>query len=438
MSFTAQIKPSAVREALIKAAVAESKKEEDFWYFRNAKTALKIVRIPQDILLYRMENFRTFTDQRAYILRENKPADFFTSGQENESVQQVQHAILAQLARKGMDRSVTPIINVLRSEGQREPLLITTKGVVVNGNRRLAAMREISTDEFSHVDCLVLPGDASPEDILEVEAGLQGRPETKLDYDWIGDCQLIKRLMEVGRTEKYISEHLNRKPGEIRNAIAALTEASLYLKEWAKAEEEYTRVRDAEQFWKDLPGLIQGKEQKLADASRVIAWTLYDNRDKLSDRLYAFNITIGKEAGDVLDRLASELGVSLDGEPDVDEGDFDVDIEGGPNETSYQTVTDLLKNPEKRGEAVETLVEICREVIEEARGKKSGNAALKAIGVAHSRLIEVDLGKADPSTYASIGKQLDQIQKRVADLKATVDTLIASRDMQKPDSNGGK
>jgi ParB-like chromosome segregation protein Spo0J len=437
MTFTAHIKSPAVREALIKSAVSASTKEEDFWYFRNARTALKVVRIPQDLLLYRMENFRTFTDQRAFILRENKPDDFFISGQENESVQQVQHALLAQLARKGIDRSVTPIINVLRSEGQREPLLITSKGVVVNGNRRLAAMREISTDEFSHVDCLVLPEDASPDDILEVEAGLQGRPETKLDYDWIGDCQLIKRLMQVGRTEKWISEHLNRKPGEIRNALAALTETNLYLKEWANAEGEYTRVREAEQFWKDLPGLLQGKEQQVAEASRVVAWTLYDNRDKLNERLYAFNLTIGKEAEDVLDRLADELGVSLEATPLEEEGGFDVDIDGGTGNTSYQPITGLLRDPEKRDEAVETLVEICREVIEEARGKKTGNAALKAIGAANSRLMEVDLGKADISTYATIGRQLEQIQKGVGELRTTLDALVASRSNQ-TNANGGK
>ena len=248
--FKVKIKGPAIREAQIRASTQASTKTDIFYQFRNQKSELKHIRIPEDLLLYRMENFRTFTEQRAYSIREKKPSDFFLSGQENESVQQIQHEILSILARKGRAESVVPIIDVLRTEKQREPLLITNRGVVVNGNRRLSAMRELlaedgqANQEFTHVSCLVLPEDATPDDIVDIEAGLQGRPETKLDYDWIGDCQLIKKLLEMGRTERQLADRLNRKPIEIRNSIAALTEANLYLKDSVKAEGEYTRVRD--------------------------------------------------------------------------------------------------------------------------------------------------------------------------------------------------
>jgi len=355
------------------------------------------------------------------------------AGQENESIQQVQHEILAGLARKGRAESVVPVIDVLRTERQREALLITHRGVVVNGNRRLAAMRELLDEdrktyqEFNHVTCLVLPEDATPEDIIEIEAGLQGRPETKLDYDWIGDAQLIKKLIEMGRSERDLAERLRRKPSEIRNSLAALTEANLYLKDWAKAEGEYTRVRESEQFFKDLPGLLQGKEQGLAEASRVIAWNLFDNRDKLNKRLYAFNVTFGKQAADVLDRVSSEMGVAISSNG-VDDGDeFDVDIEGASDSVSYRPVLELFTNPVTREDAIETLIDICRNVIEEEKGKKTGTAALKAIGAANARLMEVDLGRADAATYHAIGRQLDQIQKRAKDLKATLEALVGQR-----------
>jgi hypothetical protein len=39
-----------------------------------------------------------------------------------------------------------------------------------------------------NVSCMVLPEDAGPEDILEIEAGLQAKVETKLSYDWIADA----------------------------------------------------------------------------------------------------------------------------------------------------------------------------------------------------------------------------------------------------------
>lgn len=442
MTFKIKIKAPATREAQIRSSVAASQEKQDFYDFRHERTELPRVRIPQDLLLYRMENFRTFTDQQEYLAKESLPSNFFHAGQENETVQQIQHGLLAALSRQGRADSVVPVIDVLRTEKQREPLLITYRGVVVNGNRRLAAMRELMDEDevanhaFNAVTCLVLPEDASPDDIIEVEAGLQGRPETKLDYDWIGDGQLIKRLFEIGWTERQMTDRLRRKPSEIRNSLAALTEANLYLKDWRDAEGQYTLVRDSEQFFKDLPGHLQKKDTDLANASRAIAWTLHDHRDSLNERLYAFNIAMGGKAADVLDRLSSELGISLS-KPEAleDDGDFLVNIEEADDEVSYQPIVDLLADEDRRQEAVETLIDICRTVIEEERGKKTGTVALKAIGAANARLMEVDLSRADPASYHAIGRQLEQITSRVSSLTEQLTALAAKRQVTGTDTD---
>jgi hypothetical protein len=434
MKFRIQIKSPAIREEIIKRALEASTETERFFDFRNHEARLKRIRVPQDVLVYRMENFRTFTEQQTYLARERKPSAFFGSGQENASAQQIQHEILAVLAKKGEGDSVVPVVDVLRTERQREPILITHRGVVVNGNRRLAGMRELLAEneaafgDFNYTTCIVLPSDTTATEIVEIEASLQGRPETKLDYDWIGDAQLIKRLVEMGRTERDVAVRLNRKPTEIRNALAALTEAELYLKDWAKTPGEYARVKDSEQFFKDLPDLLKDKDPDLAEASRVIGWTLHDNKDRLNERLYAFNGTIGKSAADVLDRLSDDLGVAVNTADDDEDTDYSVDIEEAESAVSYQSITGVLRDPDAREEAVERLIDICRTVIEEERGKRSGNAALKAIGIANARLTEVDLGRADSSTYTAIGRQLEQIAKRASELQSKLSELIAARE----------
>ena len=276
--------------------------------------------------------------------------------------------------------------------------------------------------EFSHVDCLVLPADVTPEEIVDIEARLQAKPETKLDYDWIGDCLLVQKLLDLGRTPSQVAERLNRKQVEIKNSLAALGEASVYLKDWAKAEGDYTRVRDSEQFFKDLPGLVQGKEEGLADASRVIAWNLFENRDQLDERLYAFNIVFGKNAAEVMDRVAERLGIPLSGDTIEDDGSFDVDV-GGETATVYQPVFDALRDPAKKEEALDVLIEVSRGVLEHERGRKSGGAALKAIIMANTRLSEVDLGRAEPSSYGAMERQLEQIEKRVKELRDTLSRL---------------
>lgn len=403
--------------------------------FRNQKTELPVIRIDISVPIYRMENFRTFTDQTEYAVREGKPADFFRTGQENESVQQLQHEILAKLAKVGRSESVVPIIDVLKKERQREEILITHSGVVVNGNRRLAAMRELFAEspsdysDFSHINCAVLPEDATPAEIVDIEAALQAKPETKLDYDWIGECQLINRLLDLGRKPEEIAERLNRRKKDVENMLQALAEANLYLKDWAHAEGEYSRVaRDGEQFFRDLPALLAGKDPQLQEASRVIAWTLFDNRASLGDRLYAFNAAVGKRAADVLHRLSSTLEIPLSGENsrDIEAQEFDVDLDAEQAAISYEAVVAALQGSERREEVVEALIEECRGVVESERHIKSGAAALRSVTTAHSKLSEVDLTKADPATYAGIEKQLDAVLQKASALKTSLAEYLAA------------
>src|SRR6185312_4803295 len=114
-------------------------------------------------------------------------ADFFTAGQENQDPQQAQHGLLDRFSKEGTT-SIMPIAKVLEEGRQTLPILISSAGVVVNGNRRLAAMRELyATGEpayqsFSHVNCMVLPASISEKEIKELEVRLQMQPETKLPY----------------------------------------------------------------------------------------------------------------------------------------------------------------------------------------------------------------------------------------------------------------
>jgi hypothetical protein len=433
MTYHVTIKSPVERETKIQAGRDASTREEDFYEFRNQKTKLKVIRIDIGPPLYRMENFRTFIDQKEYIVRENKPDNFFVGGQENESAQQVQHEILVNLAKQGRADSIVPVIDILPKEKQREPLLIAHRGVVVNGNRRLAAMRELLVDdpaafnEFTHVDCLVLPDDLMPDEIVDIEAGLQAKPETKLDYDWIGDCQLISKLLSMGKTIPQIADRLNRKQNEIKNSLQAVTEANTYLKDWARAPGEYSRVRDAEQFFKDLPSQLQGKDPQLEDGSRVIAWNLYDHREELGERLYAFNVTFGRRASDVLDRLATELGVPLTRKADEGAADFEVALDEDDGSLSYEPVVDILRDPDRHEDAVDTLVDVCRGIIESEKGRKSGSAALKAVSTAHAKLTEVDLTRAGPETYASLNKQLEAVIKKATELRTKLDSYLAGK-----------
>ena len=424
MAYQITLVDRARREAQIARSVEASAGTEDFWEFRATKTALPVIRIPVDLPIYRMENFRTFSEQAEYIAREHRSHDLFVVGQESESVQQIQHEILARLAAKGKAASVTPVIDVLQREKQRETLLVTRGGVVVNGNRRLAAMRELwiadklEFDSFGYIDCKVLPADTTPSDILEIEAALQAKPETRLDYDWIGDAKLLAAMLKIkGRVED-VAGMLGRRVAEVKTTLQALNEADIYLKDWVGAEGEYSRVSEhGEQLFKDLPSLIQGKPEALQEASRSVAWSLFENVGKLEGRLYNYNSVFGKRVEDVLDRLAEELGVAVVEEPRADGEEFDFELDGGPSQASYQPLIDALKDQSTRAEAVDLLVEIAVSVVESEKDKKSGGAALKAITSANAKLAEVDLSRAAPDTYVAAERQLSSVMKRATELQ---------------------
>jgi len=404
---------------LIAKAVAASKEPPyPFHEFRNKRHDLPVIQLPIDLPVYRMQNFRTFSDQAEYIAKEAVASDYFQAGQEVESVQQVQHEMLAKLAERGVADSVAPIVDVLKRDKQREPLLITSNGVVVNGNRRLAAMRELYASpardflDFAYIDCAVLPADASMSDVLDIEASLQAKQETKLDYDWVGDAQLMKAMVQSHGGTADVSRRLNRSEREIRNTIQALAEADIYLTEWVNSPGKYSLVREeGRQLFKDLPKQLEDKEQGLQQASRVIAWTLFENRDRLSERIYNYNNAIGKLASDVMDRVVEKLDIAV-GVPKVDEGDdFDVDFGNDDEATDYSPVIEQLRDPATKSDVVDALIEAAQTAMEVEKGQKSGQAALKAIGQAHSKLIAVDVTRAAADTRPAMLKQLQGIEQ---------------------------
>jgi hypothetical protein len=430
MSYSITIVSPAEREVIIRKATQSPMKFEDFHYLRNTLISLPVIRISIDLPIYRMENFRTFTNQKEHITKEKLSQSFFAMGQESERAQQVQHGILSSLARKGKDGSVTPVVDVLRKDKQREFLLVTSNGTVVNGNRRLAAMRELyrenttETESFSHVNVMVLPPDVTLNEIVDIEASLQGKPETKLDYDWIGDAKLISCEVDIHRSISNVAKRLNRNEKDIKNAIQALAEADLYLKEWVKAEGEYNRVKDdAEQFFKDLPKRLEGKNMQLENASRAIAWALFDNRERLPSRIYDFNAAFGKLASDVLDRLSNNLGIATEqGEDGSDDGEFMIAIGNDEDVINYDAVIESLKDP-NNDDAISALIDACQDSIETEKGQKSGDAALKAVSQAHSKMISIDLSRAHPKTFPGIIKQLDAIAMITKRLKEFLDNI---------------
>lgn len=431
MTLPEKIEPRADRIALIAKRVKASTETATLHDFRATTEKLPVIRLALSNIIYRMENCRTYSDQRDLIAKRKLDEGHFEKGQELLEVQREQHVLLSKLAKKGTG-SVSPIIDELKKDGQRDPILITSAGVVVNGNRRLAAMRELNNeysdpnDGFSHIECMVLPNDTTPIEIDDIEATLQARKQTKLDYDWIGDAQLVQRQIRNGKTTAEIASLFRRREADIKLLQKAIIEADLFLSDWLGKPGEYTQISaDAEQIFTDLPKQLTNKTPELQEASRVIAWSLYENKADVPGRLYSYNIAFGKLAEPVLNLVAEELDIStveVEAE-DGEEDEFLVDFDDDESEPTYQNVIKALREKSTKGEAVKSLISACQSAIETEKGIKSKNAALKTIMQVNAKLSGVDLAGAGSSTFATIEKQLDTIASTVKTLKAQLAKL---------------
>ncbi len=430
MGYEIKLTPRSERETLIQKRLEISQGEgEPIYDFRAGIFVPKVVSLEIDVPVYRMTNCRTYGDQQNEIATKGLDKSFFSKGQELSTAQKTQHTLLAKLAKRGT-ASVTPIIDVLSADGQREPILITSTGVVVNGNRRLCAMRELyrasdgSVDKrFSHVLCAVLPADTTVDEIDDIEADLQARPQTKLDYDWIGDAQLVRRQVSKGRSTKEVADRLRRSRSEIENVLQALDEADLYLADWAGKPGQYALVSgDAEQIFADIPKKIANKDARLQDASRVIAWSLFENRGDLPGRVYSFNAAFGKLAPQVLELLADELDLeeATSTDDDDSEEEFFVDIDGdglGPN---YQPIIDALRHEETKEDAVRALIDACETAMEREKGQKSEKAALKALSQVNAKLTGIDVLAAGEKTLLPMMKQIETIRGVLDKIEAKI------------------
>ncbi len=428
MTYRISLRPRAEREALIAKRVEISSETGEIIYdFRSSTFTPKAISLPIDVPVYRMESCRTFSAQQTEIARGGLAKDHFEKGQELTTAQQRQHEILAKLARQ-RTKSVTPIIEVLEKDGQHGTILITNTGVVVNGNRRLAAMRELKTNKdgsvderFTNVKCAILPADVTRDEIDDIEADLQARLQTKLDYDWIGDARLIRRQVGKGRSAKAVADRLHRSKPDIENVLLALDEADLYLSEWIRKPGEYDLLQDGQQIFRDLPKAIAKKDVNLQNASRAIAWSIYENRDQIGGRVYRFNPAFDKLAPKVLEILEERLELPVSGDDDpTDDDDFAIDIDDDVGSKDYTPIIEALRDEDTNDDRITTLIDACETAIELDKGQKNEEAALKALAQANSKVTGIDVSTAGTSTLPAILKQIGSIRSNLDKIENSV------------------
>lgn len=195
---------SMVRDRLEEASKANGEKLTIEW--RGEQRHLHVIAMPVDLLFYNPETHR-IRAQRTLEPERNRALD------ENPWSETGQDYLDRLLKCQPSDPDkIDPDFESLRDNletfGQMTPGLIAVNGVLVNGNTRCAALRELGE---KHIRVAVLPETSDWDDISTVELSLQLRKEHKRDYSYINRLIAVDEQLRLGRRPEDIARDFHIK-----------------------------------------------------------------------------------------------------------------------------------------------------------------------------------------------------------------------------------
>ncbi len=130
--------PAAERHRAIAEALEQAGDATHFVPGEAGYLELPVVIVAANWLVYRADNGRILSELADAAQAQGTTMTALKAERDSEAIQRLLHDLLADKARDPEG----PIYQELARHGrQTEPLLIARDGLVVNGNRRLAAMR---------------------------------------------------------------------------------------------------------------------------------------------------------------------------------------------------------------------------------------------------------------------------------------------------------
>ncbi len=291
-----------------------------------------------------------------------------------------------------IDSAFTALKEDISSHGQSDPGIITRAGVLINGNTRCAALRELGE---LNLRVGVLPPDASHDDLLSIELSLQLRKDHKRDYSFMNSLIALEERAALGQLASRIQSDFRIKATtyEQRRWILAFVKEAIERSEvmGPGGQKSALRLIDFETH--------QGKLEELYRAYTTLKPKAPDKAEALREqRLLAL----------ALDKSKTDLRLI---EPDFAERYM---------KHVLQPVTALEESPPRRipgtsitvagpGKEVEALRQLTTKVLQaKAVASNPGNSSVEAITEASTTIKEVD---------ESIGKALDQAGRQARIVK---------------------
>ncbi|WP_281662839.1 ParB/RepB/Spo0J family partition protein [Paraburkholderia fungorum] len=254
------------RAEYLKARIASSKTFGDLAAWPRADKRLPSVELEVEWVRFSTLNHRTKAEQKREIQQQNAPG-LFSSDPLGKRAQDAQYKILC--SQSGFDDLKAD----LKKRRQQEPAVVTAEGVLINGNRRTAALRSLFKED-AHLDaryvrCLVLPDDASIGEILDLETELQIARDFKEEYSWINEALLIEELYALeNRDFDRLAKKMHRSPVDVRGMYEKIQQVN-QLVELSQGTRFHIDFEEHESAFDELTKHIKNKPRKEAESVRA-------------------------------------------------------------------------------------------------------------------------------------------------------------------------
>ncbi len=199
--------------------------------YRGKYRPLPVIEVPIELPVYRIENIRTKSLQKQWLaLHKELPRDLFVNDPFSIESQEAQHQILKLLVDK---ENLFKTFKENDKLQQTDPLICSSDGIIVNGNRRLCAWRELyynNRTKYAHfqtVRVAVLP-DSDPQGMYDLEVSLQIHSDMKAEYVWHAIAADYQEKFDLGIDINVLADKQNKKPEEIHTYKVGLVNNGMF------------------------------------------------------------------------------------------------------------------------------------------------------------------------------------------------------------------
>jgi hypothetical protein len=410
--------------------------------FRQRPIDLTKIEVPIAFPLYNLHSGRTHRAQSQYIEQQRLSEEFF-SDPESSAAQHAQHEILVELINQ--EKLAEDLL-----KGQKNPIVLTYDGYIVDGNRRIAALRH--QGEVENVIAVVLPSDATASEIYETELELQMARQTKAEYNWVDEALHVRwGVQNLGEPIHAIAQRMNVDDKEIEKRLGLLSLVDLYL-EWLGAPGKYHRVgagssrteaaqafeelfvRESRQQFKALPELQRRAIREACFTVIQQQGTYMDIRrvaDSIRTRPATFVERLRRREDlpePVRERLEQPIAV-VPGDSDSGSSILD-QLAAAENETPAPPGVELLNIVDDASEAPKVaalIISVAEELAEEEHERHGNEQTARKVGKALKLLESLELGE-DTQRLSDISRDLAAIMSQAERLARQVEALRSSQE----------